>query len=104
MFIRVHRSRSDTDVSLEEPDDFKAFKVVAPDRDRLAETVASFGRPADEDEEHVFVRVEALKALAGDRGEDPEWAASLERMLAYASEHGWLDEHGAVRAHVEWAG
>lgn len=101
MFVRVDESGAEPAVRLEEPDDFTAFAVAAPDRDLLAAAVDSFGRLAD-DGDHVFVRVDALRELAGVRAGDPTWLASLEQMLAFAGEHGWLDEHGAVRAHVEW--
>jgi hypothetical protein len=100
--VRVDASGAEPSVSLQEPDDFKAFAVSAPNRDALAATVGSFGALAT-DGEHVFVRIDALRELAGGRSSDPEWLASLDGMLAFAGQHGWLDEHGSVRAHVEWA-
>jgi hypothetical protein len=66
-------------------DDFAAFKVVA-------------SRPS-----HVWISPAEIERLAGDWAADPSWREGLERMLAYAREHGWVDERGAVRAHVEWS-
>jgi hypothetical protein len=70
-------------VSLEDPDDFESFAIRA----RVPE--------------HGFVAIDELKRLAGDRAGDPVWMESLDRMLEYASAHGWLRDDGAVRAHVE---
>jgi hypothetical protein len=91
-----------TTATLAEPDDFKAFRVVvkgdlAPDA--YAAAVAPFGRIADAD--HVFVTVEGLKRLAGERAQDPQWNASLDGMLGYAASQGWLADDGAIRAHVD---
>jgi hypothetical protein len=74
--------RADLNVTeLHEPDDFGAFKVVAP--------------------AHVWISPEEIERLAGERAQDPSWRQGFERMLAYAREHGWVDERGFVRAHVE---
>jgi hypothetical protein len=51
----------------------------------------------------VVVDVTAIKALAGERATHPGWLASLDGMLEYAGAHGWLDDAGAIRAHVEWS-
>jgi hypothetical protein len=48
--------------------------------------------------------VTAVKALAGERVTEPPWLASLDGMLECAGAHGWLDDEGAIRAHVEWTG
>ena len=67
---------------LEDADDFTSFKIVVREA------------------EDARVPVESLERLAGDRAGDPEWRRGLGRMLAYAVQHGWLDDTG-VRAHVE---
>jgi hypothetical protein len=88
---------------LVEPDDFKAFDILAPgepDAERLAAATAGIGRADGAD--HVYVDVVALRALAGSRAQDDEWCRGLDAMLEYARSKGWLDESGAVRAHVEW--
>jgi hypothetical protein len=70
--------------TLADVDDFERFEVVAA--------------PVS----HVFVPVEELRRLAGERAGDPAWEESLEGMVAYARSKDWLDENGAIRAHVEW--
>jgi len=52
-------------------------------------------------EEHAWVRVGALRELAGSRA-TAEWEASLASMLDFARSRGWVDEEqDAVRGHVE---
>jgi len=46
-----------------------------------------------------------LAASAADEdGEvlDAEWEEGFSAMLDYAGSSGWIDDDGAVRAHVEW--
>ena len=51
---------------------------------------------------NAFVTPDALRALAGARADDPEWAAQLDRMLAYAQTKGWIrSSDGAIQAHIE---
>ncbi|HEY6760385.1 MAG TPA: hypothetical protein VI318_12880, partial [Baekduia sp.] len=89
-----------SDPELIDADDFKDFRVVAhgaPDALSLAASTAQIGRA--EGAEHVFVTVPALCRMAGIRAEQSAWRADLERMLDVAQRHGWVDAHGAVRAH-----
>jgi hypothetical protein len=89
--------------TLRNPHDFKAFSVMVEGDGPATTSLARLGRVAD-DGEHVFVDPSVLRRLAGDRAEDPEWVASLEGMIGFAAEHGWVDEEGFIRAHVERAG
>ena len=82
------------------PADLGSFKVVvvgggAPIGDRVeALGVARV-------DEHAWVRVDALRELAGPHA-TPEWEASFAAMLEFARSRGWLDEElEAVRGHVE---
>jgi hypothetical protein len=61
--------------------------------------VAGLGRF---DGEHVFVRPDALRALAGALAQDDTWATKLDGMVSYAEKHGWVDGDGAIRAHIDW--
>lgn len=90
--------------SLQEPDNFRAFKLVieaAPDciADRardLAGTVVFDG------EDTAWVSQAALLALSSREG-DPAWLQAFDAMLDKARPHGWVDAStGAIRAHVEW--
>ncbi len=105
MIVAVDLSATPAAIALEAPDDFQGFHVAVrggtPGDPRLDEAVARFGRG---DGEHVFVDVAALRGLAGERAADPAWQASLEGMLGYARSKGWLDDEGAIQAHVEWDG
>lgn len=82
MYIEIDLSTVPLAVSLAEADDFKGFKVVV------------------KQPEHSFVDRAELRRLAGARADDPDWQANLERMLAYAGTKGWIDDRGAIQAHV----
>lgn len=83
MYIELDLSAVPPTAELRDPDDFKRFEVVA-------------AQP-----EHVFVGIDELRRMAGERAEDQEWQDGFEAMLAYAESKGWVQD-GAVRAHVEW--
>jgi hypothetical protein len=72
-------------VTLEDPEDFGAFKVVV------------------REPENAWVAPEQLVALAGELGSSAGWRDGLQRMLDYAGEHGWVREDGAIRGHLERA-
>jgi hypothetical protein len=72
-------------VGLRDASDFGALKVLAAQQS------------------HVWVSREEFVALAGDQANDPSWLEGLDKMFAYAESHGWVNEDGAVRAHVEWS-
>ena len=100
MFIEIDLDEEASRARLSEVDDFKAFAVVAHGpRERFARAAESIGRV---EEGHVFVDVDALRELAGDRAQDADWLAGLNQMLEYAEAKGWTDAEGRVRAHVEW--
>jgi hypothetical protein len=105
MVIDVDLTVAPAAVRLLEPDDFRGFKVLArgdaTHRERLASAVGALGRLAPDG--HVFVDAARLRSLAGRRGRRRDWLASLDGMLRYARAHGWTDDVGALRAHVEWA-
>ncbi|MEA2177896.1 MAG: hypothetical protein QOG77_1193 [Solirubrobacteraceae bacterium] len=93
-------------VTLAEPDDLGSFKVLAlapqAHPGSLARALDGVGTIAEDG--NAFIAVDAVKRLAGDRANDPEWSAGLEKMLAYAASKGWMDPSGtAIQAHVEWA-
>ena len=86
---------------LEHTADFAAFKVVgagvgltAP----LCAALAEIGR-IGADERHVWIDREWLHAAGP---QTAEWAAGLSQMIESAVIHGWTDEAGAVRAHLEF--
>lgn len=94
-------------VALADPDDLGSFRVLAraadADHDALARALDGVGTVAPDG--HVFVAVDAVRRLAGERAVDPEWEAGFAKMLAYAESKGWMDDSGsAIRAHVDWTG
>jgi hypothetical protein len=100
MHIHVDPSTSPARISLLEADDFRAFDVVLLDGAGAPEDALSQLGTVAEDGGHVFVEPARLRQLAGDRAADPEWLAGLEKMTAFAAEHGWVDDAGRIRAHV----
>jgi hypothetical protein len=92
-------------VALREESDFGSFKVVvrgiAAGDSRLADVLEPYGSIASGGD--ALVRIDAVQALAADRGRDPEWLAQLDAMVGYARSRGWLAENGsAIQAHCEY--
>ena len=87
---------------LDDPDNFRAFKIVAPknmDAAALTRALGTLGRLADND--HAWIDEAALRNLAN-RPNDKSWHDSATAMLAYARKSGWIDaETSAIRAHIE---
>jgi hypothetical protein len=99
MNIVVDTNSETANVSLEDAENFNTFAVraVGPEA-AFGAAVTQVGRY---DGTHVFVSTDALKSLAGPLGQDPAWLEKLSSMLNYAEKKGWLDEDGAIQAHVE---
>jgi len=93
MFIKIPAAGPAT---LEDADNFMAFKVVS-----AAAPASAFAPIGRIDGDHVWVDTAWLKAHG--RPADPDWLAGFEKMLTFAKGAGWLDESGAVRAHIEAA-
>ena len=75
-------------------DNFRALKIVI----EIGETptLESVGRVEGD---HVWLNRNWLEAHG--RPDDPAWANGFAGMIAYAGKSGWVDEGGAIRAHVE---
>lgn len=82
MIINVDLTQIPPVLELLEGTDFKSLKLV---------TVG----------EHARVPRETLLDLAGELASDPAWLKQFDSMLDYAREHGWTDELGATRVHIE---
>ena len=91
-------------ISLRQPRHFAALTVlVEPEAEaHAAAALEALGRR--DGAKHVWIAPGTLERLAGELGSEPEWRQSLSAMLAFATGHGWVDEGGAVRAHVEQRG
>ncbi|MEO8296239.1 MAG: hypothetical protein ABI574_00380 [Burkholderiales bacterium] len=93
-------------VTLEAPENFKAFKVVVEsDAAQLSAVTPGFAGVATfADAQTAWVSQAALRAWPGLQA-DAAWLQGLDAMVAKARPFGWIDEaSGAIRAHVEWAG
>jgi hypothetical protein len=91
-------------VSLEDPENFRAFLVRALGADtsapKLASAIGGLGLVTD-DGGHIYIEPAALTGLAGGLGRSVGWQASLLAMIGFAAKSGWVDDAGRVRAHVE---
>lgn len=87
--------------TLRDPDDFKGFSVRVVGDDPATEALGKLGRA---DDDHVFVDPAVLLRLAGERAGEAEWRQSYDEMVAFAVKHGWVDDDGFIRAHVERVG
>jgi hypothetical protein len=90
-------------VQLDEPDDFRGFKVVVRGDGRRAavgRAPAPLSRVDADGTAHV--RIAAVRELAGERADDPQWRRSFDAMIDYAAGRGWVDaEREVVQAHCE---
>ena len=103
MIVEIDLRGEKTEARLVDPEDFTSFKVVVHDaKPSLEGRLATVG--VARVDEHAWVRVDALRRLAGSAA-TPAWEESLEAMLEFARSRGWVDdETDSVRAHVEHEG
>ncbi len=102
VIVQVH---ADGDVTLEEREDFNAFKVVAPAgvdvdaalKGSLAGLVSADGGA------HILVAW--VRQYAVENGAPISWDDDYLDMLGLAREHGWIDPTGhSIQAHIEREG
>jgi hypothetical protein len=101
MIISVHATN---DVTLDEPQNFRAFKVVVkiPEATLEEARVALAGIATMPDRETAWVSADALRAWRSVK-DDAEWQNSFDTMIEKAKPHGWIDEaNKSIKAHVEW--
>jgi hypothetical protein len=85
------------EVRVDEPSDFKGFKVVIHGDDDSA--LEGVGRLDDLDT--AWIQIEAVRRLVGNAA-DQTWEDGYDAMLAYARTKGWLhDARREIQAHVE---
>ncbi len=95
MFIKLSGT---ADASLEEADNFKAFKVVSSVAPEQAK--AALGAAGRIEGDHAWIEPAWLRQTGP---ADEAWQAGLGKMLEFAAKSGWVNGDGAVRAHIEWA-
>jgi len=103
MFVKVAANGS---VSLEDKDNFRAFKVVVeggPARlEQVRRALKLNGIAEVQDQGHAWIYEQALRKRPEVEG-DATWQGNLGAMIEKARPHGWVDDaKKAIRAHIEW--
>jgi hypothetical protein len=103
MFVKVTADRR---VTLEDRDNFRAFKLVIDGRREDIEAVRGVlaGTAELADADTAWISQDALRCRP-EVAQDSAWQQSFGAMIEKARPHGWIDdERKAIKAHVEWAG
>jgi hypothetical protein len=101
MFVKVS---ADGRVSLEDRDNFRAFKLVAEggpaNLDAARRALADSADLPDPSTAWIF---EAALRSRPEVANDAAWQTNLGAMIEKARPHGWIDEQRkAIKAHIEW--
>jgi flavin reductase (DIM6/NTAB) family NADH-FMN oxidoreductase RutF len=96
--MRIHLSDAGT-IALIEPFVFDRLDVLVEPQspERLEKSIARVGRR--EGEQHLRLAHAVLRFLSGHAGQS-EWEAKFEAMIAFAKGRGWVNQEGALRAHL----
>ena len=103
MFVKVTADRS---VTLEDRDNFRAFKLVVDGRREDIDAIRSVLQGVAEltDADTAWISQDALR-LRPEVASDPAWQQAFAAMIEKARPHGWIDDaRKAIKAHVEWVG
>ena len=101
MFIKVSAAST---VTLEDRENFRAFKLVITGNPAKLDTVrkALSGVAELPDEKTARVWETALRRWEG-VAQDQAWQQNLSAMIDKARPHGWIDDQRkTIRAHIEW--
>ena len=101
MFIGVYATN---DVTFEDVNNFRAFKVVVkiPNSNLEEVQIALRGVATLTDRDTAWVSADALRQW-GSVKDDAEWQNNFDAMIEKAKPHGWVDEvNNTIQAHVEW--
>jgi hypothetical protein len=101
MFVKLS---ADGRVTLEERDNFRAFKLVIEGSpaglDDARRALAGTADLPDQDTAWVF---EAALRQRQEVAQDAAWQQNLGAMIEKARPHGWIDDtRKAIKAHIEW--
>lgn len=97
---------ADNSLAIEDPMNFKKFKVCcATPQSRFADVAGAAPKAiAFDDEKTAWVSIAALRSWAG-LADDQAWQDGLAAMIKAATPYGWVsEEKQAIKAHVEWTG
>ena len=101
MFVKL---TADGSVTLEDRDNFRAFKLVVEGTPASLEATrrALAGTAELPDQTTAWVLEAALRQRP-EVAQDAAWQGSLGTMIEKARPHGWIDdERKAIKAHIEW--
>ena len=101
MFVKLS---ADGSVSLEDRDNFRAFKLVVEGGPaRLDQARRALLNTAElPDQATAWIFEQALRQRA-EVANDATWQTNLGGMIEKAKPHGWIDEQKqAIKAHIEW--
>ena len=101
MFVKVS---ADGSVSLEDRDNFRAFKLVVeggPEKLDAARRALT-GTAELPDQATAWIFEVALRQRT-EVAQDAKWQGNLGTMIEKARPHGWIDEQKrAIKGHIEW--
>jgi hypothetical protein len=104
MYVEVNLGQDPAVTALHEPEDFKAFKLTtlgSGETGALDRALGALGS-VDDYGSHAWLKLDGVRALAGELANSASWSESFEGMVAYAASKGWLSPDGdAIRAHIE---
>jgi hypothetical protein len=98
MFVKLAAGH----VSLEDPGNFRAFKLVVEGAglDDARKALAGVAELPDQDTAWIS---QAVLRAQPEVAADAAWQESFNAMIEKARPHGWIDDQRqAIKAHVEW--
>ena len=86
---------------LSQPNDFKHFSVIVDSelRDSLASHMSRVA--VRWDDRHGWISPSVIRSLSP-LAMTAEWEAAFTAMVAFATQRGWTDQDGNLRAHIEY--
>jgi hypothetical protein len=101
MFVKLSAAGA---ISLEDRDNFRAFKLVVEGGPaRLEQARRALLNTAElTDDKDAWIYEQALRQRPEVAG-DAAWQGNLGTMIEKAKPHGWIDDQKkAIKAHIEW--
>jgi hypothetical protein len=101
MFVKL---AADGSVTLEDRDNFRAFKlVIEGGPQRLEQARRALANTAElPDPATAWIFEQALRQRP-EVAQDAAWQGNLAAMIEKAKPHGWIDERRkTIKAHIEW--
>jgi hypothetical protein len=102
VYLQVDIAANPPAVELRDRDNLGKLSIRVrgePTMDQLRIALAEYARL--DDVNHAYIQIAALCTLAGDSARNEDWRDAFDGMIDCARAHGWVDQDGAVRAHIE---